>query len=82
MTFGHFTSWHADDRGYYTGVEYTPAYAPHGAFVPYDIHSTERERERERARERAMIRSDKIVGHIFGATYWAYGIHKYMCYIC
>ena len=21
MTFGHFTSWRADDRGYYTGVE-------------------------------------------------------------
>ena len=20
MTFGHFTSWHADDRGYYTGA--------------------------------------------------------------
>ena len=23
MTSGHFTSWRADDRGYYTGVEYT-----------------------------------------------------------
>ena len=24
MTLGHFTSWRADDRGYYTGVGYTP----------------------------------------------------------
>ena len=29
MTFGHFTSWHADDRGYYTGVEYTPTEVGH-----------------------------------------------------
>ena len=33
MTSGHFTSWRADDRGYYTGVDYTPAFAPHGGFV-------------------------------------------------
>ena len=24
MTLGHFTSWRADDRGYYTGVGFTP----------------------------------------------------------
>ena len=29
MTSGHFTSWRADDRGYYTGVEYTPAEVNH-----------------------------------------------------
>ena len=29
MTSGHFTSWRADDRGYYTGVEYTPAEVDH-----------------------------------------------------
>ena len=29
MTFGHFTSWRADDRGYYTGVEYTPTEVGH-----------------------------------------------------
>ena len=36
MTFGHFTSWHADDRGYYTGVEYTPTEVGHffGAMCP------------------------------------------------
>ena len=35
MTFGHFTSWRADDRGYYTGAwvqddATTRACAPHG----------------------------------------------------
>ena len=37
MTFGHFTSWRADDRGYYTGAwvqddATTRACAPHGIF--------------------------------------------------
>ena len=37
MTFGHFTSWRADDRGYYTGASVhkdatTRACAPHGIF--------------------------------------------------
>ena len=35
MTFGHFTSWRADDRGYYTGAwvqddATTRACGPHG----------------------------------------------------
>ncbi len=38
MTFGHFTSWSADDRGYYTGVE--------------RARERERERAREEKRER------------------------------
>ena len=29
MTLGHFTSWRADDRGYYTGVGYTPTELGH-----------------------------------------------------
>ena len=33
MTFGHFTSWPADDRGYYTGVEYTPTEVVKPTFV-------------------------------------------------
>ena len=38
MTFGHFTSWHADDLGYYTGADdddddaTTRACGPHGIF--------------------------------------------------
>ena len=39
MTFGHFTSWRADDRGYYTGVE----------------RARERERERKRERDREEL---------------------------
>ena len=31
MTLGHFTSWRADDRGYYTGVGYTPTERARGA---------------------------------------------------
>ena len=95
------------------------ACAPHGAFVAYDRHGTERERERESEREREreretswshfwgkflgrygntqihllhmiwytihmmqMIRTHKIVGHIFGTNSWAdVGIRKYICYI-
>ena len=91
MTFGHFTSWRADDRGYYTGVE----------------SARERERERSWSHFWGkflvrdgnteihlshmiwntihmiqMIRTRTKVRHICGTKSWAdVGIHTYICYM-
>ena len=50
MTLGHFTSWPADDRGYYTGVE----------------RARERERDTEREREREREELVTFLGQIPG----------------
>ena len=86
MTLGHFTSWRADDRGYYTGVGYTPAELDHSFGAPMcpawckcDIQYMI---QRDRKRDREQSERERGVGHIFGATSWAdVGIHRYMCYI-
>ena len=69
MTLGHFTSWRADDRGYYTGVGYTPTELGHlfGARVcpascNCDIQymtQTDRERDREQT-ERETERAELV----------------------
>ena len=69
MTFGHFTSWRADDRGYYTGAwvqddATTRACAPHGIFFQGIVAPGRRANVIEGVRE---IR--KAVGHIFGANF-------------
>ena len=88
MTLGHFTSWRADDRGYYTGVGYTPAELDHSFGAPMcpawcncDIQYMI-QRDRKRDREQSERERERGVGHIFGATSWAdVGIHRYICYI-
>ena len=65
MTFGHFTSWRADDRGYYTGVE----------------RARERERQRERERERKRERERGVGHIFGANSWADVGIHKYICYI-
>ena len=88
MTLGHFTSWRADDRGYYTGVGYTPAELDHSFGAPMcpawcncDIQYMI-QRDRKRDREQSERERERGVGHIFGATSWAdVGIRKYICYI-
>ena len=77
MTFGHFTSWRADDRGYYTGAwvqddATTRACAPHGIFFQGIVAPGRRANVIEGVRE---IR--KAVGHIFGANFR----HMHLLYI-
>ena len=54
MTLGHFTSWRADDRGYYTGVE--------------RARERETEREREREREELVTFLGQIPGKVWEYT--------------
>ena len=85
MTFGHFTSWPADDRGYYTGVEYTPTEVVKPTFVhPQKLLSLVNPQKLLSLPQNIcciwciwymihmihMIRTHKIVDHIFRANSW------------
>ena len=67
MTLGHFTSWRADDRGYYTGVGYTPAELDHSFGAPMcpawcncDIQYMI-QRDRKRDREQSEREREELV---------------------
>ena len=72
MTLGHFTSWRADDRGYYTGVGYTPAELDHSFGAPMcpawcncDIQYMI-QRDRKRDREQSERERERSWSHFWG----------------
>ena len=83
MTLGHFTSWRADDRGYYTGVGYTPTELGHlfgarmcPAWCNCDIqYMIQRDRERDREQtERETERAELVT--FLGQVPGMMGIHN------
>ena len=74
MTLGHFTSWRADDRGYYTGVGYTPAELDHSFGAPMcpawcncDIqYMIQRDRKRDREQSERERERERSWSHFWG----------------
>jgi len=74
MTLGHFTSWRADDRGYYTGVGYTPAELDHSFGAPMcpawcncDIqYMIQRDRKRDREQSERERERERSSSHFWG----------------
>ena len=75
MTLGHFTSWRADDRGYYTGgMKFLGQILPHMQWLRM-IHIAHDTCDRHDRHE-----TDTGVGHIFGANSATHAVVTYDTY--